>query len=185
MAIQKYKRCSTLSRRRPSSLVYRIHFLSACTTHFLVSTHCALQGSRLKTQALDKVVSASFIVIPHAHVSSSVFDVVAQRHVCSVPVAPLFILCSLIHNVNVTSEPHKKSVSNSKRTHLSLEGVWPNDRFRSNHNKNVWECIKGWLQLDGGKCRGENWLRNGIQWCSISVVRGQRGLQLPIEFVCL
>ena len=37
----------------------RIHFLERATAHFLGSTHCAL--------AQDKVVSASFMVIPHAH----------------------------------------------------------------------------------------------------------------------
>ena len=65
--------------------------------------------------------------------SSSVFDVVSQRQLCSVPVAPLFIQCSLIQNFNVTSEPHKKLVSNPKRTRLSLEGVWSPDRFRPEH----------------------------------------------------
>ena len=55
--------------------------------------------------------------------SSSVFGVSAQRHVCSVPVAPLLTRCSLFQNFSVTSGPHKRLVSNLKRTRLSLEGV--------------------------------------------------------------
>ena len=62
--------------------------------------------------------------------SSCVFDVVAQRQVHSIPVAPLFTQCFLIQGVNVTSGPHKKLVSIPRRT-SSLEGVWPPGRFRS------------------------------------------------------
>ena len=82
--------------------------------------------------AQDEVVSASFIVIPHAHSHLVCFDVVAQRQVHSVPVAPLFAQCFLIHGSNVTSRPHKKLVSIPKCTR-SLEGVWPPGRFRSKH----------------------------------------------------
>ena len=165
-------------------LANRIHFLSACTTHYLASTHCALQGSTLKTQVQDEVVSASFIVVPHAHshpVSLCRCSTLSSLHSRRSSLHPVL----LIHNVNVTSEPHKKLVSNSKRTRLSLEGVWPFDRFRSKHNTNVWECIKGWLQLNGEKCSGAILLRNGFQWCFISLVRGPRGLKVPVEFVSL
>ena len=93
------------------------------STFFLVSTHCALRGSRW---CCVRVIHSH----PARAFSSCVFDVVAQRQVHSVPVAPLFTQCLLIQGFNATSGPHKKLVSISRRTR-SLEGVWPPGRFRS------------------------------------------------------
>ena len=105
-----------------------------CTEHtswsvpqhtFLVSTHCALRGSR---QSCVRAIHGH----PAGAFSSCVFDVVAQHQVHSIPVAPLFTQCFLIQGSNVTSGPHKKLVSMPRRTR-SLEGVWPPGRFRSKH----------------------------------------------------
>ena len=166
--------------------MYRIHFLSASTTHFLVSTHCALQGSRLKTQAPDKVVSASFIVIPRAHSHP-----VSLMSLLNVTFAPFPSLpSSSCAPSSTTSTPLP---SRTKKSGCQTPNA-PTCRWReSGHltdSAPITTKMSGSVSKDGcnwtvGNVVGENWLRNGIQWCFISVVRGQRRLQLPIEFVCL
>ena len=146
--------------------VHRTHFLERATVHFFSWAHTA------HSVAQDKVVSASFIVIPHAHCHP-----VSLMSLLNVKLTPFPSLlsspCTSSSGFNVTSRPHKKLVSISRRTR-SLEGVWRHGRFRSKPRK--WAQVRRLLQLHGSGAQPDRHPRQQPDFRFTMISGSARGL---------